>query len=352
MVDECLRTGWVSTLGPFVSRFEDELRRVTGAQHVIAMASGTAALHLTLHTLGVGPGDEVIVPALSFVATANAVAHCGGIPHFVDSELETLGLDAMSLHRRLKNIASQRGKQLINNETGAVIKAIVPMHAFGHPCDIRNIIRVADEFGIPVVEDAAESLGSSIAGRHTGTFGTAGFLSFNGNKIVTTGNGGAVLTNDETLAQRLRHLSTTAKRAHAWEFLHDEVAWNYRLPNINAALGCAQLSRLSDLLSRKRRLAARYQSVFAVIESISFNNEPANTASNFWLSTVQLESSDRASRNSVLQAAHDAGYLCRPVWNLLSELPMYSRAPRGDLSVATEIENSVICLPSGPRLLT
>ncbi len=350
IMQDCLKSGWVSSLGPFVTQFEEALQTVTGARHVIAMASGTAALHLILHAIGVRPGDEVIVPALSFVATANAVSHCHASPHFVDSELITLGLCPIALRRRLAEIATNDNGVLKNRITGAAIKAVVPMHAFGHPCQIEEIISVAREFELPVVEDAAESLGSSVRGRHTGSFGVAGMLSFNGNKVVTTGNGGAVLTNDSSLAVRLRHLSTTAKVSHSWRYQHDEIGWNYRLPNLNAALGCAQLSKLPDILVRKRRLSARYQEVFSRISSTTFTSESRNSLSNYWLNTIQLLTDDIRVRDATLQAAHDAGYLCRPAWDLLSSLPMYTTSPRGPLTNAAKIERSLICLPSGPRL--
>lgn len=349
-VDESLRSGWVSANGPFVTQFENQLRNITGAPYVVAMASGTAALHLALHALGIRPGDEVIVPALSFVATANAVSHCLATPHFVDSEPETFGLNPTALRKQLRSITVSRDGVTLNRQTGATIKAVVPMHAFGHPCRIREIVDIANEFGLPVIEDAAESLGSTTSNCHTGNFGHAGMLSFNGNKIATTGNGGAIVTKNEEFAERLRHLSTTAKLPHRWLYQHDEVGWNYRLPNLNAALGCAQLNRLPDFLARKRRLALRYQRAFLGSDVATFTKEPGDAHSNYWLNTIRLSSGDMAVREAVLDATHHAGYLCRPAWGLLSQLPMYQSCPRGDLSTALQIERTLICLPSGPRL--
>lgn len=349
-VKECLDTGWVSTAGSFVGRFEDQLVDLTGARHAIAVVNGTAALHLALLLAGVRPGDEVLVPALSFVATANAVAHAGAIPHFVDSDPATLGLDPLALQLHLARLADRRDDGLWNRETGRRVAAVVPMHTFGHAVDLDRLMAVASEFSLPIVEDAAEALGSTWRGRHAGTFGLMGVLSFNGNKVVTTGGGGAILTNDDTLARRARHLSTTAKLAHPWAFVHDEVGYNYRLPNLNAALGCAQLEQLPSFLARKRTLAGRYRDAFARREGFRFQDAPPDCESNFWLAAVRIEAEDRAIRDALIEAAHACGYHCRPAWTLLPSLPMYRDCPRADLPVAEAIEASLVCLPSSPRL--
>lgn len=348
-VADCLDSTFVSSVGEYVGRFEQDIAGFTGAGFAVAVSNGTSALHVALHLAGVRPGDEVLIPALSFVATANAVAHAGAVPHFVDSERGTLGLSPAALADVLAGMASRDGG-VYNPATGARVAAIVPMHTFGHPVDIVGVLEVADRYGIPVVEDAAESLGSYVGGRHTGLFGRLGILSFNGNKILTTGGGGMILTDDEQLGRHAKHLTTTAKLPHAWEFEHDEVAWNYRMPNLNAALGVAQFSRLPGFLVEKRALAERYRAAFAAVDGLEFLDEPAGTSSNFWLCSVRLVDADRGVRDELLGAAQAAGLQCRPVWNLLSEQRMYATAPRGDLTVARELQDAVISLPSSPVL--
>lgn len=350
LVAECLSSGWVSSVGAFITQFENQLSRITGAAHVIATVNGTTALHLALYAVGVKPGNEVIVPTLSFVATANSVAHCGAIPHFVDSSSETLGMDPISLRKHLASTTTKRGDDLVNKKTGNRIGAVVPMHAFGHPMQIDQLELVAKEFGLPIVEDAAESLGSYFGKKHTGTFGRCGVLSFNGNKTITTGGGGAILTDDEILATKIRHLATTAKIAHEWEFIHDATAWNYRMPNLNAALGCAQLDRLDEFLKNKRNLAKKYQTALVDAQFLKFVGEPTGTTSNYWLNTFRLVQPDLQTRNELLAAARVQGYLCRPAWNLLHKLPMYQNSPRAELAVAQMLENSLINVPSSANL--
>ena len=280
-VKDCIDTGWVSSVGKYVDEFERKLVEFTGARYAVAVVNGTAALHVALQIAGVKVGDEVLVPALSFVATANAVSHCGAVPHFVDSCESTLGLDVKALAAHLERIAERTAHGYRNKETGRRIAAIVPMHTFGHSVDLASLMEVAARFSLPVVEDAAESLGSTYHGRHTGTFGCMGVLSFNGNKIITTGGGGAILTNDPEIARQAKHLTTTAKQPHRWEFFHDAVAYNYRLPNLNAALGCAQLESLPNFLSRKRQLAANYRKAFEHLPGLHFVDEPLDCHSNF-----------------------------------------------------------------------
>ena len=349
LVAKCLSSGWVSSVGEYISEFETGLAKFTNSKHAIAVVNGTAALHLALHTVGVKPGDEVLVPTLSFVATANSVSHCGAIPHFVDSDPETLGLDPNVLREYLSAIASLRDGQLHNSKTGRRISAVVPMHTFGHPMQIKKLLEVATEFHLTVVEDAAESIGSFVGKAHTGTFGKCGILSFNGNKTITTGGGGAILTNDDDLAKRIRHLATTAKVPHDYEYIHDAVAFNYRMPNINAALGCAQLNRLGDFLSAKRVLADKYKTEFSGANSMSFIAEPHGTTSNYWLNTIRLNKQDLALRNELLSAARADGYMCRPSWSLLHTLPMYENSPRANLPVAQNLWLSLINIPSSAR---
>ena len=349
-VKECIDTGWVSSAGKFVDEFERRLAEVAGSNHVVATVNGTSALHVALKLAGVHPGNEVLVPALSFVATANAVAHCGAIPHFTDSEEKTLGLDPTALRDYLDSIADRSGGFMRNKNTGRKLAALVPVHAFGHPANIDGLLSVAADFGIPLVEDAAESLGSFYKGRHTGTFGLMGVLSFNGNKIITTGGGGAILMHDVELARHAKHLTTTAKRPHRWELFHDEVAWNYRLPNLNAALGCAQLERLDEFLDSKRTLAARYRAAFADDPEIRFAEEPAGCRSNFWLSTILLRDPSESMRDRLLIAANDAGFMVRPAWTLLNRLPMYATSPAAPLPVAEGLAAAIVNQPSSPAV--
>jgi perosamine synthetase len=350
LVQDCLDSTFVSSVGKYVDQFEAMLAEYTGARHALAVVNGTVALHIALKLAGVQPEDEVLVPALSFVATANAVVHCGAVPHFVDSSLDTMGIDPIALSEYLVTTAEPASHGLRNRHTGRRIAAIVPMHTYGHPVEMALLMEVANRNKLPVVEDAAESLGSTHQGRHTGTFGKLGVLSFNGNKIVTTGGGGAILTNDAELARHGKHLTTTAKRPHRWEFFHDEVAWNYRLPNLNAALGCAQMERLANFLARKRGLATRYQAAFEHLGGVCFVTEPPGCRSNYWLNTVRLDQPDVNIRDHLLAAANDAGYQCRPTWTLLHKLPMYADCPRAPLSVAEQLEASLINLPSSACL--
>jgi perosamine synthetase len=349
-VKDCLDTGWVSSVGAYVDRFERDLQAVTGVSHAVATANGTAALHICLLLAGVQPGDEVLLPALTFVATANAVSYTGATPHFVESEAVSLGVDAVALEAYLARIADKVDGHCVNRATRRVIRALVVMHVFGHPADLEALDALAERWGLVLVEDAAESLGSFYQGRHTGNVGRVSALSFNGNKVVTTGGGGAVLTNDPALGRRAKHLTTTARVAHRWNFLHDEVGYNYRLPNLNAALGCAQLEQLPGLLARKRVLAARYAQVFAGMPGVSVLAEPPHTRGNFWLNALLLASPDETQRDAVLAALNEAGYMSRPVWTLMHKLPMYSACPGMDLPVAESLEARVINLPSSARL--
>ena len=348
---ECLDTTFVSSVGKFVDRFEANLAAFTGAKKAVAVVNGTAALHLSLRLAGVEAGDEVLLPALTFVATANAVSYCNATPHFVDSEERSLGMDAIALRDHLTSTTEICSGHCVNRSTGRVIRAMVPMHTFGHPVDIEALLAVAHDFHLQVIEDAAESLGSSVGGQHTGTFGLLGTLSFNGNKTITTGGGGAILTNNVELGARAKHISTTAKLPHRWNFLHDEVGYNYRLPNLNAALGCAQLEQLPSFLSNKRRLFDRYQAAFANVQGVRLVAEPAGCISNYWLQTLILDEAHADQRDAVLKATNDAGLMTRPVWTLMHNLPMYSKEPRAPLHVSELLERSLINIPSSSGLI-
>ena len=347
---ECLDSTYVSSVGQFVDRLEAELAAYTGAKYAVAVMNGTAALHLSLLLAGVKHDDEVIVPTLSFVATANAVKYCGAIPHFADSEERTLGLDPLALREHLTHIADLQQGQCINRFTGRVIRAIVPMHTFGHPVNMDRLLQLARDFHLVVIEDSAESLGSYYQGQHTGTFGLMGTFSFNGNKTITTGGGGAIITNDAILAKRAKHLSTTAKLTSRWEFVHDEVGYNYRMPNINAALGCAQLEQLPSFLLAKRALFEKYQQAFLQVIGLTLVAEPEGCQSNYWLQSVLLEPKYQDQRDDILQQTNDAGLMTRPAWTLMHKLAPYRDCPRMSLFVAESLAQRLINIPSGVKL--
>lgn len=349
-LEECIKSTFVSSVGPFVDRFERMLEEVTGAKRAVAVVNGTAALHACFLLAGVEPGDEVISPALTFIATTNAIAYCGAVPHFVDSSLDTLGMDARALALRLDAVAQKTATGTINRETGRRIAAITPMHTFGHPVDMDAIATLAKDWNIALVEDAAESLGSTYKGHAVGSQARLAALSFNGNKIVTTGGGGAILSNDEELGRRAKHLTTTAKLPHKWAFIHDEVGFNYRLPNLNAALGCAQLEQLDGFLASKRKLASAYERAFAHIPGVRFSREPKGTTSNYWLNAILLDEDNADRRDDVLAALNDSGFGARPAWTLMNKLPMFAQSPRGDLAAAESIERRLINLPSSASI--
>jgi perosamine synthetase len=349
-VKECLDTNFVSSVGRFVDRFERDLERYTGSKHAIAVSNGTSALHISLLLAGVEQGDEVLVPALTFVATANAVVYCGAVPHFVDSEKESLGIDPEKLKSYLQATTSLIAGQCRNRLSGKVIRAMVPMHTFGHPSKINELLEVCKEFNIAMVEDAAESVGSFYSDKHTGTFGLLGTLSFNGNKTITTGGGGAILTDDSTLAKRAKHLTTTAKVPHKWNYVHDEIGYNYRLPNLNAALGCAQLENLESKIKRKRRLFELYQDSLAAIQDVTLLREPDSSRSNYWLQAILLGPQKVSLRDVILERTNEIGISTRPLWNLISTLKPFQHFPAMDVGQAKELVNRVINLPSSPQL--
>ena len=349
-VKECLDSTFVSSIGKYVDKFEEMLAAYTGAARAVAVVNGTVALQVCLELAGVEEGDEVIVPALSFVATANAVMHARAMPHFVDVDERTLGMSAPKLAAHLSETCELRDGKCISKTTRRRISAVVPMHTFGHPVDIDAIMDVASRYGLSVIEDAAESLGSFYKRRHTGNFGKLAALSFNGNKIITTGGGGAILTNDPELGSRAKHLTSTARVPHAWEFIHDQVGYNFRLPNLNAALGCAQMESLPRRVEQKRSLAAKYADAFSGIAGVRFFDEPRQARSNYWLNALVLDAPSGEVRDAVLQATNDAGLMTRPCWRLLHTLPMYCAYPRDDLSVAESLVQRVINIPSSAGL--
>jgi perosamine synthetase len=350
-VKDCLDTGWVSTVGSYVDRFEREIAQRCGAEFAIATGNGTIGLHATLHSLGVVRGDLVVCPAISFVGTANAISHCGAEPLFIDIEPERLGLDPDALARFFTDECEHAGEAIRYRATGQRVSAVMAVHLFGHPAQIESLARLCIAQGIPLIEDAAEALGSFYRGRACGTFGKAGVLSFNGNKIVTTGGGGAIVTDDVALARRLKHLTTTARLPHGWEFDHDEVGFNYRLPNINAALGCAQLEQLDDFLARKRRLAGIIADALSGVEGMTVLREPEEASSNYWLNGILLDDSRR--REKLLHDTNAQGIHTRPCWRLLPDLAMYRAAPiaRSGLAVARDRVGRIVNIPSSASLI-
>lgn len=344
---ECLDTNYVSSVGPFVEKFERSIAAFTGAKNVIATVNGTSALHVALILGGVKPNDEVLVPAFSFVATANAVRYVGAFPHFVDIEERTLGIDCGKLKEYLQSITKMEHGFCINKVTGKKISSIVPMHTFGHPVDLEGILEIAEIFNLSVVEDAAESIGSKYKNQHTGTFGQLGVLSFNGNKTITTGGGGAILTNDDEIAEIARHLTTTAKIPHEWKYDHDEIGFNYRMPNINAALGYAQMERIEIKIEKKRMLFKKYQKAFKNIPEIKIFEEPNSCLSNYWLQSIILREDCSSHRDEILNATNKFGFGTRPAWTPLNRLMPYLNSQTMDLQVTNSMWQRIINLPSG-----
>ncbi len=349
-VKECLDTGWVSSVGKFVDQFEEKLAQFTGVQKAVAVVNGTAALHICLQLVGVEQNDEVLLPALTFIATANAITYCGAIPHFVDSEVRTLGIDVTKLREYLLKVAELRHEGCFNKSTGRRIKAVIPMHTFGHPVDLDALVDVCEEFKIELIEDAAESLGSYYKGKHTGNWGKVAAVSFNGNKLLTTGGGGAILTNDERLGKLAKHLTTQAKLPHKWEFCHDMIGYNYRMPNINAALGCAQIELLPMFLEKKRDLVKRYSVALSEIEGVNLFIEPSFAKSNYWLNLILLAPQHAKKRDELLGLLHNEGILCRPAWELMYNLQMYKDFPRMVCECAEDISSRLINIPSSVNL--
>ncbi|MED4780394.1 LegC family aminotransferase [Brevibacillus choshinensis] len=349
-VKECIDSGWVSSVGKYVNKFEEMLVDYTGVKHAVAVVNGTAALHVCLILAGVEPNDEVLVPALTFIATANAVTYCGAIPHFVDSSYETLGLDPVKLDLYLKEIGEQHKDGCYNKVTGRRIKAVLPMHTFGHPVDLDNLADVCLRYNIELVEDAAESLGSYYKGRHTGNWGKVAAVSFNGNKVVTTGGGGAILTNSDELGKLAKHITTTAKKPHPWAFDHDHIGFNYRMPNLNAALGCAQLEMLPKFIEQKRALTNLYANAFHRIKGVELFTEPSFAKSNYWLQVLILEEQYACEKENILKVTNDQGFMTRPVWKPLHEISMYEKCPKMNLEVVESLARRIINIPSSAGL--
>ncbi len=342
-LNECIDSTFVSSVGKFVDEFEEKIAQYTGSKYAVATSNGTSALHISLLLANVEENDEVITQPLTFVATCNAINYCGASPIFVDVDKDTMGLSPSALQEFLEHNTFVNNQQCVNNKTGKVIKACVPMHTFGQPCRIDEIKEICDKYHISLIEDAAESLGSFYKNKHTGTLGKMGVISFNGNKIITAGGGGCIITDDETLAKKAKHLTTTAKVPHKWEIVHDAIGFNYRMPNLNAALLVAQLEQLDGFVENKRLLANKYKEFFQKTD-IVFVTELENSKSNYWLNTIILK--DVQQRNLLLDEANSKGVMVRPIWTLMNKLSVFKNAQNGDLTNSEWLEQRVVNIPS------
>ena len=345
---DAIDSTFVSSIGSYVDKFESMMCDLTGSKYAIAIVNGTNALHLSLLLADVKEGDEVLTQPLTFIATVNAISYCNATPHFVDVDKETLGLSPSKLENYLNDISLMRNGQCYNKETGKRISACVPMHTFGLPLFIDKLVEVCSRYNIPVIEDAAESLGSYYKKKHTGTFGLLGVFSFNGNKIVTSGGGGAIITNNEDLAKKAKHLSTQSKIPHKWEFKHDQIGFNYRMPNLNAALACAQLEQLEFYIQNKRKLSELYFGFFKNNNEIKLIREVKQSKSNYWLNSIILK--DKKQRDNFLKFTNENGIMTRPIWNLMNKLDMFKKANCSDLKTAEWLEERVVSITSSVRL--
>lgn len=347
-LNECIDTTFVSSVGKFVDRFEEEMAAYTGAKKAVVCVSGTNALHMAMMLVGVERDDEVLTQALTFIATCNAISYIGAHPVFIDVDMETLGLSPKAVKVWLENNAELKNGVCYNKKTGRRVKACIPMHTFGHPVKIDELVQICDEWHLELVEDAAESIGSLYKGQHTGTFGKIGAISFNGNKTITTGGGGMLLFQDEELGKLAKHLTTQAKVPHRWAFVHDHIGYNYRMPNINAALGCAQLENLDRYVENKRETAQIYADFFKNIPDITFFTEPENCRSNYWLNVVMLK--DKAAQQEFLEYTNDHGVMTRPVWELMNRLEMFKQCETDGLKNTEWLADRIVNIPSSVRL--
>jgi perosamine synthetase len=340
---DCIDSNFVSSVGAEIVDFEQFMADFTGTSYAVATVNGTAALHVALELAGVCRGDEVITQALTFIATCNALSYAGADPVFIDVDRDTMGMSPAALRSFLSEHAEIRDGVTYNRRTGRRLAACSPMHTFGIPCRIEEIVGICDDYGIPVVEDAAESLGSYVGDRHTGTFGRLATLSFNGNKVITTGGGGMIITDDEILAKRAKHLTTTAKVPHAYEFVHDEIGYNYRMPNLNAVLGCAQMEKLAGILEIKAEIASSYAEFFGNLD-IDFVTAPQGTTSNYWLNAIVFPS--KSERDRFLEFTNEQGVMTRPIWQLMSEQKMFLGSQNDGLDNSKWLEQRVVNIPS------
>ena len=346
-LNDCIDSTFVSSVGKFVDKFENLIAKYTGAKYAVAISNGTSALHTSLLIANVDQNDEVITQPLTFVATCNAISYCGAKAIFIDVDKDTMGLSPTALRSFLEKNTIINNNRCINKKTKKIIKACVPMHSYGHPCKIDEIKKICDEYNIFLIEDAAESIGSTYKNKHTGTFGHLGVISFNGNKIITAGGGGCIITNDKILAEKAKHLTTTAKIPHKWDFNHDMVGYNYRMPNLNAALLVAQLEKLNDFIINKRNLANKYK-VFFKKTDYNFFKEPKNCKSNYWLNSIILK--NKTQRDQFLKKTNSNGIMTRPIWILMNKLPMFKNAQCVELKNSNWLEERVVNIPSSATL--
>ena len=345
---ECIKSTFVSTSGKYIMQFEEKIKKFTGSKHAVAVVNGTAALQMALRAVGTKTNDEILVPSLTFVGTANAIKHSNAIPHFVDSDKNSLGICLNNLEIYLKKISLKKGNYIFNKNTGRRIFAVIPVHVYGHIIDMGKLKKIAKKYKLKIVEDAAESLGSSYLGKHAGTMGDLGIISFNANKVITTGGGGIILTNSSLLAKNIRHLISTAKLSHPWKFIHNKVAWNYRMPNINAALGCAQIEKINTILKYKKKITKKYEKEFQLSKNINFVNQPKGCKSNYWLNTIKIKNLTLVQRDKLLNKLNKNYLECRPAWKLLHKLKMFQECPKSKLINSEKLESELVTLPSSP----
>jgi len=352
ILKKCINSGFVSTAGKFVEKFEKKIIKLTKSEYAVAVVNGTAALEIALKVSGVKQGDEVLVPSITFVGSANAISFANAMPHFIDSDLSNLGICLDSLEIHLKKISKiNSNNELINKYTGRKIKAVIPVHVYGNIINMDRLNYISKRYKLTVIEDAAEAIGSYYKSKHAGTLGTIGIISFNGNKLITTGGGGIILTNKKILADKAKHLSNVSKVDHPWNYYHDSLGWNYRMPNLNAALGCAQINKIKKIISLKRKLAHIYYQNFKNGRDFSIISESENCQSNYWLNIISLTKENTNYRNKILNYLIKKGYQCRPVWEPLHNLPMYRNCPRAKLVNAEKIKKKIIAMPSSPKLV-
>ncbi len=350
IVNDTIKKSYVSSAGVYGKKFEKELKKLTKTKHVSTVINGTQALFVSLKALGIGRDHEVLVPALTFIGTVNAISYTGAEPHFVDSRIEDFGIDCNKLEIYLKNISKLKKNKCINKNTGKIISAIVPVHIFGHSCDIENVIKLSKKYKLKIIEDAAEALGSFYKKKHLGTFGDIGCFSFNGNKIITTGGGGAIVTNKKNLAKKIKHLVNIAKVNHKWDYIHDDIGYNFKMPSLNAALGLAQITRLRKFLNAKRKLFKEYSKNFKSIEGARIFKESKYSKSNYWLQTLIIDKNHKNLKNRILNYCYKKNFYLRPVWKLISSLKPYQSKQKMNLSGAKDIVDRVINLPSSQSI--
>ena len=346
---KCIETGYVSYIGKYVNTFERKISKYTGSKNAVALVNGTCALHILLKYFNVGINDEVILPSITFVATANSVAYCKALPHFVDIEKETLGICPEKLEEYLKKIAIKKKGYCINKKTGRKIRVLIAVHVFGVPCKILEIKKICKMYNIKLIEDAAGAMGSFLKGKHLGNFSQAGVISFNGNKTITCGGGAVIITENKKLASKIRHLSTTAKKKHPWEYIHDEIGYNYRMTNLNAAIGCAQLENINRIISAKRKNFFLYKRLFKKNKDVQIIQEPNYSKTNYWLITLIIKKNKKL-KNQVLKVLNQSGFQGRSIWKPLHTLKIFEKCPRGKLKNTMDIYNRAINLPSSPIL--